>query len=118
MAEIQFFNIHLDDPNATEEELVTPAATAYVQQFLELGEVPTQAQIDDAIALWEHDQTETGEKNQFLIEAQAEIDFLDAIIPTVDTMTAGQVRSLAKRLAQENRAIIKALKYAVKRLKL
>lgn len=44
-----------------------------------------------------------------LATAQAEIDYLDTTIPTIDAMTATQVRSVVKRLSQENRQIIKAL---------
>lgn len=59
----------------------------------------------------------TGEREDVLVNdikgmlatAQAEIDYLDTTIPTVDAMTAAQVRTVVKRLAQENRQIIKAL---------
>lgn len=44
-----------------------------------------------------------------ILTAQAEIDYLDTTIPTIDAMTAAQVRSVVKRLALENRQIIKAL---------
>lgn len=49
-------------------------------------------------------------------QAAGEIDYLQTTIPTIDAMTAGQVRSVVKRLAQENLAIIKGLRYLVKNL--
>lgn len=40
-----------------------------------------------------------------------EIDFLQATIPDIDTMTAAQVRDTVKRLAQENLRIMRWLRY-------
>jgi len=48
--------------------------------------------------------------------ASAEIDWLDATIPNVDTMTGEEVRGVVKRLAQENLQTIKAWRYILRRL--
>jgi NCAIR mutase (PurE)-related protein len=47
---------------------------------------------------------------------QAELDYLEATIPGVDAMTAAQVRSVVKRLAQENLSILKLLRYVYRRM--
>lgn len=44
-------------------------------------------------------------------KAANELDYLNTTIPQIDTMTAAQVRDVVKRLAQENRQIIKAMKH-------
>lgn len=45
-----------------------------------------------------------------------ELAYLDTTIPQIDTMTSVQVRDVVKRLAQENRQIIKAFRYLFDRL--
>lgn len=49
-------------------------------------------------------------------QGENEIAYLDSTIPNIDTMTAVQVRDVVKRLAQENRQIIKALLYLARHL--
>lgn len=44
----------------------------------------------------------------------AEIDWLNATIPNIDTMTALEVRAVVKRLAQENREMMKAWRYVLR----
>lgn len=51
----------------------------------------------------------SADRRGIITELTNEIDWLDGVIPQVDTMTAAQVRGLAKRLAQENRQIIRIL---------
>lgn len=48
--------------------------------------------------------------------ASSELDYLDTTIPTIDTMTDVQVRDVVKRLAQENRQMIRAWQYVLNRL--
>jgi NCAIR mutase (PurE)-related protein len=47
---------------------------------------------------------------------QAELDYLEATIPSIDAMTAAQVRAVVKRLAQENLSILKLLRYVYRRM--
>lgn len=47
---------------------------------------------------------------------ETELTWLDSNIPNIDAMTATQVRSVVKRLAQENREIIKAFRYIIRKL--
>lgn len=49
-------------------------------------------------------------------DIQTEIDYLNLTIPLIDTMTAVQVRDVVKRLAQENRGILRALRWVAKRI--
>lgn len=49
------------------------------------------------------------------VMATEEIDWLNDIIPQIDTMTAAEVRNVVKRLAQENLRQIKAWRYVFRR---
>lgn len=44
-----------------------------------------------------------------------EIGWLDSVIPQIDAMDPYQLRAVVKRLAQENRATLKAWRYVVNR---
>lgn len=44
-------------------------------------------------------------------KAANELDWLDTTIPLIDSMNGAQVRDVVKRLAQENRQIIRAFKH-------
>lgn len=62
---------------------------------------------------------EVNERRDFgatIDQINAEIDYLNTTIPAIDTMTAAQVRDVVKRLAQENREILKALRWVARRL--
>lgn len=49
-------------------------------------------------------------------QVMAEIQWLSEIIPGIDTMTATEVRDVVKRLAKQNRQMIKAWRYVIRRL--
>lgn len=49
-------------------------------------------------------------------QVAAELTWLDTTIAGIDSYTAAQVRDVVKRLAQENRAILRALRFVVRRL--
>lgn len=49
-------------------------------------------------------------------KVETEITWLNATIPTIDAMTAAQVRDVAKRLAQENQAMFRAWRYILRHL--
>lgn len=46
----------------------------------------------------------------------AELAYLDTTITGIDGYTAAQVRDVVKRLCQEQRAVLRALRYVVRRL--
>lgn len=50
-------------------------------------------------------------------QIQGELGWLDATIPNIQTMTATQVRDVVYRLALENRQMIRAWKYIIRRFK-
>lgn len=87
------------------------AARDYLIAQLSLG-------APDDLVVFEVDSRDerTDTTQAFIDQAQAELTYLDATIPAIDAMTVAQVRDVVKRLAQENRAIIKALLYLAKRL--
>ena len=45
-----------------------------------------------------------------------EIDWLDTTIPLIDGMDAAQLQAVIKRLAQENRYMLRAWQYATRKL--
>jgi hypothetical protein len=49
-------------------------------------------------------------------QAQSEIDYLDATIPNIDTMSQAEIVVVVKRLAQENRQMLRAWRYVINRL--
>lgn len=49
-------------------------------------------------------------------QANTEIDWLNATIPQIDTMTLEDLRAVLKRIAQENLKQIKAWRYLFRRL--
>lgn len=53
----------------------------------------------------------------FRQQARAELDWLSAIIPAIDDMTALQVRGVVKRLAQQNAQLITSLMFLAKRVR-
>lgn len=71
----------------------------------------TRADLDTGLAgaSSERDDVLVNDLKGMVATAQAEIDYLEATIPTMDTMTVAQVRTVVKRLSQENKGIIKAL---------
>lgn len=62
------------------------------------------------------DVNESRDFSATIAQINGELDYLNATIPNIDTMTAAQVRSVVKRLAQENREILKALRWVARRL--
>lgn len=50
-------------------------------------------------------------------EIVAEVQWLDDTIPQIDAMTVAEVRAVVKRLAQENKRMLKAWRYVIRRLK-
>jgi hypothetical protein len=50
-------------------------------------------------------------------KAAAEIAWLEATIPLIDTMTLEELRAVLKRVARENMETIRAWRYVIRRLK-
>lgn len=86
------------------------AIVAWLQQF---GE-PTEQEIDALLAEMETEETERLDLADLGRQVVAELAWLDTTISGIDGYTAAQVRDTVKRLAQENRAILKALRYVVR----
>lgn len=49
-------------------------------------------------------------------QVAAELAWLDTTVSSIDDYAAAQVRDVVKRLAQENRAVLRALRFVVRRL--
>lgn len=88
------------------------AATEYLRQF---GE-PTEQEIDGLLAEIDAEQAERLDLADLGRQVAAELAWLDSTIAGIDSYTAAQVRDVVKRLAQENRAVLRALRFVVRRL--
>lgn len=75
---------------------------------------PTAEEITIAIAEWEAEQSERLDLADLGRQVAAELAWLDTTIAGIDGYTAAQVRDVVKRLCQEQRAVLKALRYVVR----
>lgn len=67
-------------------------------------------------AEFEAEQAERLDLSDLGRQVAAELAWLDSTIAGIDGYAAAQVRDVVKRLAQENRAILQALRFVVRRL--
>lgn len=77
---------------------------------------PTEQEIDGLLAELNPVETERLDLADLGRQVAAEIAWLDTTISGIDDYAAAQVRDVVKRLAQENRAILRALRFVVRRL--
>lgn len=81
-------------------------------EWLDANQVEAQALIETG-----ESRPELAERIDLRTLGQAissEIAYLNTTILLIDTMTTGQVRDVVKRLAQENRQILKAMRVLVR----
>jgi hypothetical protein len=71
---------------------------------------PTQADIE-AVEAKESERLDLSDLGR---QVAAELEWLDTTIAGIDDYTAAQVRDVVKRLCQEQRAVLKALRYVVR----
>jgi len=113
MTDFRYKNITIRNA-ANTEEAYEKAATAFLR--IELGQEPTQQEVDTLVADISDTETKMSQFSTFVNQADTEVAWLETNIPNIDTMDATQVRAVVKRLAQENLEIIKALRYIAKRV--
>lgn len=73
---------------------------------------PTQADIEAV----EAEESERLDLSDLGRQMAAELEWLDTTVSSIDDYAAAQVRDVVKRLAQENRAVLRALRFVVRRL--
>ena len=94
------------------DSLVPDQATHDAIQAIVDVHVPNPLYFDD-----DTDEASAKEEWQELKGLWApEVAYLEAAIPAIDDMTAGEARSMVKRLAQENYRILRAFKLLFRRL--
>ena len=106
------------------EEGVPPPAGAWQSGFFTVKEVtllraPLIHDPDEGVTSYDpttpSDVLSRVDFEQLADDAQAEIDWLDMVIPQIPTADLQQLRDGLERLAKQNRAMLKAWKYVLKR---
>lgn len=93
------------------------AAIGYLRHIGSLGAPePTEQEITALLAELETEETERLDLADLGRQVAAELAWLDTTVSSIDDYAAAQVRDVVKRLAQENRATLRALRYVVRRL--
>lgn len=78
-------------------------------------EIPDVFGIDPRPAGWDSHRSKFDDIVTMLDD---EIDYLDTTIPDIESMTMPQALAVVKRLAQENRQVLRAFKYFANRLEI
>lgn len=102
---------------ATLDEARRLATAAYLRHIAGIdAPEPTEQEIDALLAELEAEKTERLDLADLGRQVAAELAWLDTTVSSIDDYAAAQVRDVVKRLAQENRAILRALRFVVRRL--
>lgn len=102
---------------ATLDEARWLATAAYLRHIAGFGAPePTEQEITALLAELETEETERLDLADLGRQVAVELAWLDSTIAGIDGYAAAQVRDVVKRLAQENRAILRALRFVVRRL--
>lgn len=101
-------NYRLADTSQTLTTNQTP------QDWLDNNAVAAQALIDTGVVNETFNQRrDFGDLDK---QAQAEINYLNGVIDTIDSMNAAQVRGVVKRLCRQNLRLVKAFRFVVRKL--